>query len=186
MEDLFGKFTNLGSNVSSTEYSISTWIAKAWTAIDKLSVKCKSDQSDEIKHSFLFPSNCRINCTRKIGAVLNKSWSQYPSKQQLYGHLLSLSKIIEIRRATHVGNCKKQGQAMYTCGSFNTDGQMTSDQLEPIYNSSVQTQDVSWKSCRGWWTIGTSGGRGSRKSKLADHLDNVEIYRKCCIFFWLF
>ena len=30
------KFTYLGSNVSSTEKDIDTWLTKAWTAIDKL------------------------------------------------------------------------------------------------------------------------------------------------------
>ena len=35
---LVDKFTYLGSNVSSTETDINRWLAKAWTAIDKLSV----------------------------------------------------------------------------------------------------------------------------------------------------
>ena len=32
------KFTYLGSSVSSTETDINMWLAKAWTAIDRLSV----------------------------------------------------------------------------------------------------------------------------------------------------
>ena len=38
------KFTYLGSSVSSTEKDIETRLAKAWTAIDKLSVVWKSDR----------------------------------------------------------------------------------------------------------------------------------------------
>ena len=40
---LVDRFTYLGSSVSSTKIDIDTQQAKAWTAIDKLSVICKSD-----------------------------------------------------------------------------------------------------------------------------------------------
>ena len=46
------KFTYLRSSVSSTKTDINTWLAKAWTAIDRLSVIWKSDLTDKIKRSF--------------------------------------------------------------------------------------------------------------------------------------
>ena len=46
------KFTYLGSSVSSTETDINTRLAKAWTAIDSLSIIWKSDQTDKIKRRF--------------------------------------------------------------------------------------------------------------------------------------
>ena len=46
------KFTHLGSSVSSTETDINTRLAKAWTAIDRLSVIWKSDLTDKMKRSF--------------------------------------------------------------------------------------------------------------------------------------
>ena len=49
---LVEKFTYLGSSVSSTEKDIDTWITKAWTAIDRLSIIWKSDLTDKMKHSF--------------------------------------------------------------------------------------------------------------------------------------
>ena len=49
---LVDKFTYLGSSVSSTEKDINTWLVKAWTAIDRLSVIWKSDLTDKIKRSF--------------------------------------------------------------------------------------------------------------------------------------
>ena len=49
---LVDKFTYLGSSVSSTEKDINTRLAKAWTAIDRLSVTWKSDLTDKIKGSF--------------------------------------------------------------------------------------------------------------------------------------
>ena len=49
---LVGKFTYLGSSVSSTKTDINTWLAKAWTDIDRPSVIWKSDLTDKIKRSF--------------------------------------------------------------------------------------------------------------------------------------
>ena len=49
---LIDKFTYLGSSVSSTETDINTQLAKAWKAIDRISVIWKSDLTDKIKHSF--------------------------------------------------------------------------------------------------------------------------------------
>ena len=40
------KFTYLGNSVSSSETDINRRLAKAWTAIDMLSVIWKSDQTD--------------------------------------------------------------------------------------------------------------------------------------------
>ena len=49
---LVDKFTYLGSSVSSNEKDIDTWLTKAWTAINKLSVIWKSDLTDKMKRSF--------------------------------------------------------------------------------------------------------------------------------------
>ena len=49
---LVDKFTFLGSRVSSTEKNINTRLAKAWTAIDWLSVIWKADLTDKIRRSF--------------------------------------------------------------------------------------------------------------------------------------
>ena len=57
---LVNKFTFLGSSVLSTKNDINTQVAKAWIAIDRLSVIWKSYLSDKIKRSF-FPSRGRVN-----------------------------------------------------------------------------------------------------------------------------
>ena len=49
---LVNKFTYIGSSVLSTETDINTWLAKAWTALDRLSIIWKSDLTDKIKRSF--------------------------------------------------------------------------------------------------------------------------------------
>ena len=45
------------------------------------------------------------NCTRMLRAILNMSWRQHPTKQQLYGHLPPITKTINISRTRHAGHC---------------------------------------------------------------------------------
>ena len=44
------------------------------------------------------------NYTRMLRPILNKSWRQHTTKQQLYGHLPSMTKTIKIRRPRHSGH----------------------------------------------------------------------------------
>ena len=118
---LVDKFTYLGSSVSSTKTDINTWLAKAWTAINRLLVIWKSDLTNKMKCSFFPSSNCvdttiwmltkcmekklDSNYTKMLRAILNKSWRQHPTKQQLYGYLLPITKTIQVRWIRHVGHC---------------------------------------------------------------------------------
>ena len=45
------------------------------------------------------------NYTRMLRAILNKSWRQHPTKQQLYGHLPSITKTIQVRLTSHARQC---------------------------------------------------------------------------------
>ena len=45
------------------------------------------------------------NYTRMLRAVMNKSWLQHPTRQQLYGHLPSITKIIRVRQTRHARHC---------------------------------------------------------------------------------
>ena len=45
------------------------------------------------------------NYTRMLRAILNKFRRQHPTKQQLYGHLPSITKTIKIRRTRHLRHC---------------------------------------------------------------------------------
>ena len=45
------------------------------------------------------------NYTRMLRAILNKSWKQHLTKQQLYDHLPPITKTIKIRRTRHAGHC---------------------------------------------------------------------------------
>ena len=45
------------------------------------------------------------NYTRMLRAILNKSWRQQPTKQQLYGHLPPITQTIKVRRTRNAGHC---------------------------------------------------------------------------------
>ena len=122
---LVDKFTYLGSSVSSTKTDIDMWLAKPWTAIDRLLVLWKLDLTGKIKRTFFqaavvsillygcttwtltkrMEENLDGNYTRMLQAIWNKSRRQLPTKQQLYGHLQPIAKTIKIRQTRHVGHC---------------------------------------------------------------------------------
>ena len=131
---LVDKFTYLGSSVSSTEKHIDTRLTKAWTAIDRLLIICKSYLTDKMKRSFFQAAVVSIllygcttwtltkrlkkkldgNYTRMLRAILNKSWWQHPTRHQLYGHLPPIPKTIQVRRTRHT-LLEKQGRAHKWC-----------------------------------------------------------------------
>ena len=45
------------------------------------------------------------NYSRMLGAILNKSWQQHSTIHQLYGHLLPITKTIQVRQTRHAGQC---------------------------------------------------------------------------------
>ena len=45
------------------------------------------------------------NYTKMLWVILNKSWRQHPTKQQLYGHLPPIMKTNEVRWTRHAGHC---------------------------------------------------------------------------------
>ena len=49
-----------------------------------------------------------ILCRNKKKKYINKSWGQYPIKQQLYGHESPISKTVQIRRKIHAGHCGRR------------------------------------------------------------------------------
>ncbi|KAI8516923.1 hypothetical protein Bbelb_055040 [Branchiostoma belcheri] len=125
------KFTYLGSDISSTENDVSARIGKAWAATDKLSVIWKSPLPNELKREFfqatavsvlLYGSNTwtltrRLEkkldgtYTKMLRVVLNTSWKEHPTKEQLYGDLRPLSQVIRERRLRFAGHAwRSQGE----------------------------------------------------------------------------
>ena len=89
------------------------------------SVIWKSELTDKIKRSFFQAAVVLIllygcttwmltkcmekkhngNYTRMLQAILNKSWRQHSTKQQLYGHQPSIMKNFQVRWTRHAGHC---------------------------------------------------------------------------------
>ena len=160
----------------------------------------RSDLTDNIKRSFFQAAVVSIllyGCTtttltkrmeKKLDSdytsilrtVLNKSWRQYSTKQQLYGHLPPNTKIIQVRRTRHTEHCWRSKGELISDVLHHIDEQKKDDQLEHIYNISVPIQDVAWMAPRERWTIEMDGNRRSGRSMLAarDDVNDDE-------FFWL-
>ena len=183
---LLDKFNYLGSRISSNENDINMGLAKAWIAIDMLSIIWKSDLSDKIKCYFFQAAVASIlqygcttwtltkllekkldwNCVRMLRAILNKSWKQHPTKQQLYGYLVPISKQIKIRRTKHVGHC------------WGSKDELISDVLQWSLSHGRSSVDLPKRTylqqlcmdtgdCWKRWMIETNGARESGKSFLA-------------------
>ena len=194
--ELVDKFTYLGSSVSSTETDINTRLAKAWAAIDRLSVIWKSDLTDKMKRSFFQTAVVSIllyrcttwtltkrmrkkldsNYTRMLRAILNKSWRQHPTKQQLYGHWPPITKTIKIRRTRHPGHCWRNRDELILLATP-SHGRAKAGLLTRTYIQ--QLWDAALRTCRKRWMIGRGGERGLGISVLmARHDDDDDILSK--------
>ena len=114
------------------------------------------------------------NYTRLPSSILNKSWRQHPTNQQLYGHQPPITQTIKVRRTRHAGHSwRSRGELIrdVLCGSLHMDEQKQEDQLEPTYSRSVPIRDVTLKTCRKQLTIGRGGERGSAISVLIARRD---------------
>ena len=49
---------------------------------------------------------------RMLRDVLNKSWRQHSTKQQLYSYLPPITKNIQVKRTGHVGHCWRSGDEL--------------------------------------------------------------------------
>ena len=109
---LADQFIYLGSHISSMESYVNTHKGKSWIATDRLMIILKSDLSNKIKQEFFQALAVSIllydwtltkcpkkkldsNDTRILYAVLNKSWKQHFTKQQLYCHLPPILQLIQ-------------------------------------------------------------------------------------------
>ena len=114
-----------------------------------------------------------------LWAILNKSWKQNCSKQQLYGHLPPISQTIQVRWTKHGTLLEKQGWThkwhssmdpfKWTCWCL-----LTSKNLF----TSTLTQNLFWKTCQELWMIGMDGEREkeSRKFVQAMWLYDDDVY----------
>ena len=112
-------------NLCTAEKEIFSCFYGVYCLIDRLSIIWKSDLTDKMKRSFFQAAVVSIllygcttwtltkqlemkldgNYTRKLRAILNRSWRQHPTRYQLYGHQPLITKTIQVRRTRHAGHC---------------------------------------------------------------------------------
>ena len=192
---LVDKFTYLGSSVESTEKDIDTRLAKAWTAINRLSIIWKSELTDKMKRSFFQAAVASIllygcttwtltkrlekkldgNYTRMLRAILNKFWRQHPTRHQLYGHPPPITKTIQVRRTRHAGHCWRSRDELISDVLLWTPTHGRAKAGRPLRTYIQQLcEDTGCcpKTCLGRWTIRKSGERGSGISQLPARHDD--------------
>ena len=192
---LVDKFTYQGSSVSSTETDIDMRLTKAWTAINSLSIIWKLDLTDKMKRSFFQTAIVSIllygcttgmltkrlekkfdgNYTRMLRAILNKSWWQHPTNQQLYDHLPPITKTIQVRRTRHAGHWWRSRDELISDVLLWTPihGRAKAGWPARIYIQQLREDtDVTLRTCRKRWTIGRGGERVSGISVLMTRQDD--------------
>ena len=88
------------------------------------------------------------NYTRMPRAILNKPWRQHPTRHQLYGHLLPITKTIQVKRTRHAGLCWRSRDVLISGVILWTPHIWPGkniQQLEHTYSSYVRIRDVALK-----------------------------------------
>ena len=104
------------------------------------------------------------NYTRMLRAILNKSWRQHPTRHQLHGHLLPITKTIKARRTRHAGRCWRSKDELISDVLLWTTayGRAKAGRPARTYIQQLcEDTDVALKTCQRRWMIGRSGERGS-------------------------
>ena len=116
------------------------------------------------------------NYTRMLRAILNKSWRQHPTKQQLCGHRPPITKTIKVRRARHAGHSWRSRDKLISDVLLWTPSHVRAKaydvQLEPKYSCSMLIRGVIMRICRKQWMIVRCGERGSGISVLIARHDD--------------
>ena len=173
---LVDNFTYLRSSISSTENDINMWLMKAWIVINRLSINFPSS-SHVTSTIWMHHTDTNHlekkqdgNYTRMLWAILNKSWKQHSTKQQLYGYLPPISKIIQIRWTRHERHYWRSKDELISDVLLWTSSHgraSVGHKLELIYNTSVWKQNVVKRTCLKQWMIEKNGEGDSNKFVLA-------------------
>ena len=108
------------------------------------------------------------NYPRMLRAILNKSWRQHPTKQQLYGHLPPIMKTIKIRWTRHAEHCWRSRDELMSDVLLWTPshGQAKAGQPARTYIQQLCRYGMYLKTCQKQWMIERCGVRGSGISML--------------------
>ena len=125
------------------------------------------------------------NYTRMLRAILNNPWRQHPTRNQLYGHLPTIMKTIQVRWTRHAGHCWRSRDELISDALLWTP---TYDRTKAGWPARTYIQQLREdKGCSLEdlpEVIWRSGKRGSGISMLAvRHVDDDDIYLN--VYKWL-
>ena len=112
------------------------------------------------------------NYTRMLRAILNKSWQQHPTKQQLYGHLPPITKTIQLKRTRHAGHCWRRDVLLWIPSYGWAKAGLTA---RAYIQQLCAIQDTALKTYQKWWTIERGVRRGLGRSMLMAWHDDDDI-----------
>ena len=142
--------------------------------------------------------NLDVYYTRMSRAILSRSWSQHPTKQQLYSHLPPITKTIKDSRTRHAGSCWRSRNELIGDELLWTPSHERAKAGRPARTYIQQLcveRIVTLKTCRKQWTIGKSSERGSEISvpmiwsiyiNKYEYINVVRLIYKYIFFFCLF
>ena len=133
------------------------------------------------------------NYTRMLQDILNKSWKHHHTKQQLYGHWLPISEIIQLRWARHAGHYWWSKDKLLTdvIQWTLTNGHASVGRLARTYlhqlcarsGCSLEDQPRGMDGMDGWWKTGKSM-LAARINHDADFYWNHQILVSLFVFFY--
>ena len=124
------------------------------------------------------------NYTRMLRAILNKSWRQQHTKQQLYGHLPHITKTIQVRRTRHAGHCWRSKDELINDLLLRTPSHRQAEAGRPARTYIQQLcaeRYIALKTCPEQWTIEKSSERGSGLSVLMAWRDDDDLTLKIAL-----
>ena len=110
-----------------------------------------------------------------LRAILNRSWRQHLTKQQLYSHLPPITKTIQVRRIRHAGHCWRSRDELISdvLQWTSSHGRAKAGPPARTYIQQLcEDTDVALRTCRKRSTIGRGGEKGSGMSVLISRQDD--------------
>ena len=113
-----------------------------------------------------------------LRAILNKSWKQHPTKQQLCGHLPPITKTIQVRRIRHARQCWRSRDELISDVLLLTPSHVRAKTGRPARTYIQRLCANTGCSLEDWkrWTIEKGGEKGSWiPGLMAQHDDDDEL-----------
>ena len=118
--------------------------------------------------------------TRMLRTILNKSWRQNSTKQQLYGHLPPIMKTIQVQQTRHAGHCWRSKDKIISKILQWTPSHGWAKAGRPartyIQQLCANTGYIALRTSRKRWMIKAGGKRGPGRSMLAAWHDDDDIH----------